>query len=531
VAERIRRSDESGVTLVELLVVVVVLGFIGAITVGAIVTGFGAQRTSDAVGETLDGTRVAVQRIRDTLRNADEVCTSSDGTSLAIWIDDDDDGVFTQDERFVYDQDAVTGDFRRQSFDALGDPAETLLIRDDIINATFFTYNGVLSSDAADQPTDLRCDDDGVSATPTGNGDRVTAVDVAFSVDNPSGGAPLGTATTVQLRNAQLSPVVVSQPPVADLVIGCVGSTCTFDATGSVPAAGSSLVGFEFDPGPFAPSFTSTPATSPTATFDYGLFLSLCNDPTVTVTVTDANGLTDEATATASPGCLGGGSGNAAPIADVQLVGCPTANACDFSAAGSSDPDGDTLTYAWTVTSSPTGASCSPSPCAGSSVRVIAGAAGTVTASVTVNDGTVDSPPATASANVGSSVVYVNAASKSHKSKGNGQFDLDVQYSVRNGVGVAPAAGASVTVTATLFYQTPAANGNGGGGNVATAVDEVGSCTNGVCVVTFKGIKANSTCTRVEIKQVSSSTLTYDPGRNAAGVSPITADPATGVTC
>lgn len=71
------RGEQSGFTLVELLVVMVLMGVVGSITVAAIVTGMNSQRTTQARLDALHELEVAVQRsIRD-LRAASPLLVSN----------------------------------------------------------------------------------------------------------------------------------------------------------------------------------------------------------------------------------------------------------------------------------------------------------------------------------------------------------------------------------------------------------------------------------------------------------------------
>jgi hypothetical protein len=98
--------------------------------------------------------------------------------------------------------------------------------------------------------------------------------------------------------------------------------------------------------------------------------------------------------------CGGGGSSggttNRAPVANAgpaQSVATGTLVTLDGRA--SSDADGDTLTYAWTLPTRPGGSAATLSGATTAQPTFTADVAGTYTASLVVNDGTVNSAPAT----------------------------------------------------------------------------------------------------------------------------------------
>lgn len=519
---------EEGVTLVELLVVIVILGVIGALTVGAIVTGFGAARTSDAVGETLDGTRIAVQRVRDTLRNADEVCTGSTDTSLSVWVDDDGDGAYSPEERILFERTGTQ--FQRVSFDGAGNPTETLLIRDDIIDATLFVYNGDLATAADQQPTDIRCIDGGAA---DGTGERITRVDLQFRVVNPSGGAPLDTATSIQVRNSELSGPAGNNTPIAALTVTCDASVCTFDATGSTDLDGdATIAAYNYDLGfNGIPGFDGIVETDqPTYQFDYSLLgLACVTEYDVNVVVVDDDGAASQAEATARPSCLLGG--NAAPVADIELVGCGsafslTADTCRFSAAGTTDSDDATadLDFTWTATSrGPTPPTTTLSASGGVNdvifdVRSTTAAIHDVSVTATDPAGASDASDNLA-VRIGSDTIRVVGATNTSPVTNKGAISFNVTYTVRATSGNAPPGGTSVT--ATVLYQRQ-------GNNSPAQVTESRTCSGATCTITFSGLKPNSNCMTVELESVSGAT--YDPIQNADGVERLRVNPSGG-TC
>jgi len=142
-----------------------------------------------------------------------------------------------------------------------------------------------------------------------------------------------------------------------------VGGTVTFDATGSTDADGDALTYHWAFPG-------GSSSTAPTAQH---AFPSVGTYP-VTLTVTDTHGVTDTTT-------LSIDVTNTAPAAaatatpDPAHVGDPVT----FDATGSTDPDGDPLTYTWSIPGEP--------DATGATAQHVFATAGTYDVALTVDDG------------------------------------------------------------------------------------------------------------------------------------------------
>jgi hypothetical protein len=89
---------------------------------------------------------------------------------------------------------------------------------------------------------------------------------------------------------------------------------------------------------------------------------------------------------------------NAAPVANAGVAQNVVAgNSVTLDGSASSDANGDTLTYAWTLTSKPAGSSAALSSSTSAKPTFTADVAGTYVASVVVNDGKVNSTAVTVS--------------------------------------------------------------------------------------------------------------------------------------
>ncbi|WP_289781779.1 PKD domain-containing protein [Ornithinimicrobium faecis] len=191
--------------------------------------------------------------------------------------------------------------------------------------------------------------------------------------------------------------ITITHRPVADAggdqaVIA--GATVTLDGTGSTDPDGDTLTyawsltdpdgsGVELsDPQAAEPTFTATEV----------------GDYTATLTVTDGQWTStpDTITITASP--------NQAPVAAIQLYrDAAVGQTMILSSNGSYDPDTGnswTLTYQWTL-EAPDGSDASLDYAEGYLTRFTADVPGTYTATLVVNDGFEDSPPATYTTTIG----------------------------------------------------------------------------------------------------------------------------------
>ena len=182
-----------------------------------------------------------------------------------------------------------------------------------------------------------------------------------------------------------------NSPPVADAGPDqsvSTGSVATMDGTGSSDPDGDPLTyrwGFKSVPA----GSSADNATSWTDRYtDSGSFTpDVAGDYEIRLAVDDGSGeVNDLVTITAS------GGGNAPPTAEAgdDQSSC-LLDSAEFNAGSSSDPDGDPLTYKWSLTSVPSGSALTSSDLDGrwkAKVELTPDVAGTYTLEVEVDDGT-----------------------------------------------------------------------------------------------------------------------------------------------
>lgn len=458
---RMTVGGEAGTTLAELLVVMLLLGVVGSITTVGVVRGFGAQLTATSVAETLDGTRIATQRVRDFVRGATEVCATSTDTSLVLWTDDDNDGGVVETELDIFElvEDSATGDdvFRRRTPTATGDV--TQLIRDDIINAALFEYD----TPPADQPDDLACMLDGSTSNGT---NRTRVVNVQFEVASPDSNSSdnLTTQTSVRLRNAALVESSANVAPTAGFSVACVTDDlrCTFDAEETSDPDGSieSYTWAYDDPDNPGTAVAmdcegSNEPLDEVCTFQF----PDDRDYEVTLTATDAFTATGTKTRTATPVDEGG----AIPPTASFTFKC-TGLICDFDASGSSDDDPSTLTYEWDFADN--GATAT-----GETAQHNFSKEGEYGVTLTVTDAANLDDSETHTVTASNNTIFVSSLTGTSGGSGSNRFgEFTAQLSLT--VGGNPGAGLTITITVE--------DDKGGTHELSCTTDSTGSCLDAV---------------------------------------------------
>lgn len=99
---RQRDSDDSGFTLVELLVAVSLIGIVGAAVMSVVVSTSRAQVYQSDLREVMDDGRVSIGRIRKEVRQARSVLPGSTASQLRFWVDENQDNIVQEDEERWY---------------------------------------------------------------------------------------------------------------------------------------------------------------------------------------------------------------------------------------------------------------------------------------------------------------------------------------------------------------------------------------------------------------------------------------------
>jgi Tfp pilus assembly protein PilW len=99
---RRHRDGETGMTLVELLVVVLLTGIIAAVMVAAFIVTTRSDRQTGQDAQSLANLRIATDRIEKDLRQARRVYMDSNATRLRIWVDSDRDNQQDLAERITF---------------------------------------------------------------------------------------------------------------------------------------------------------------------------------------------------------------------------------------------------------------------------------------------------------------------------------------------------------------------------------------------------------------------------------------------
>lgn len=329
VAELRRRflDDQRGVTLVELLVVIVISAIIGSAILMSVVSAARAEQRALDLRENTDAARLATERIRDDLRGSFGVCDGSDESTLIVW-DRDADGNERIDDTELRTFSLVDGDLRRA--DGAGAPATIAFGVGDGSTFAYFDRDGQ-QMDAPVDGTGLDCSSNEIVEGRGG----IASVGVTLAGDRAPAGrtSPTVVETTITLRNAAVADGTINpnRPPNAIFTHSCSGTECTFNASSSYDEDGD-IVQYNWDFGDGQMGSGVTVTHTYIASVNYA----------VTLTVVDELGASDSLTQyidATSP------SGNDTPSA-AFTVGCSDL-LCTFDASGSFDNDGTIVEYGW----------------------------------------------------------------------------------------------------------------------------------------------------------------------------------------
>ena len=203
-----------------------------------------------------------------------------------------------------------------------------------------------------------------------------------------------------------LDPAAGNSPPAAsaglDQAVN-VGQTVMLDGSGSTDPNG--------DPLTYAWSFVSRPAGSVAALSNVAavqptFVADVAGSYTVQLIVNDgqANSPPDTVLVTAAP------AQNLPPVANAGLdQAVNVGQTVTLNGSGSTDPNGDPLTYAWSFVSRPAGSAAALSNVAAVQPTFVADVAGSYTVQLIVNDGQANSPPDTVLVTTGNLPPVANA--------------------------------------------------------------------------------------------------------------------------
>jgi hypothetical protein len=186
--------------------------------------------------------------------------------------------------------------------------------------------------------------------------------------------------------NAQNSNTTTANAgPDRSIVVGSVAQLDGSQSTG----AGGSLITYQWSmvsyPAGSAAIIINPTTVNPTCTPD------LPGQYFIKLIVTDAKSITSEDTVTITASVA-----NAAPVANAGIAqSVTTGTVVTLNGSGSSDANGDPLTYSWAFTSRPAGSSAALSSATVVNPTFTADVAGSYVLNLVVNDGKVNSAPAT----------------------------------------------------------------------------------------------------------------------------------------
>jgi hypothetical protein len=145
---------------------------------------------------------------------------------------------------------------------------------------------------------------------------------------------------------------------------------------------------------------------------------------------------------------------NSAPVANAGAAQrVTTASVVTLNGTGSTDANGDTLTYRWTLTSKPSSSTASLSSATASSPTFTADLAGSYVASLVVNDGKLDSTntsTVTVTASAANSAPVANAGTAQTVTRSGGTVSVTL-----NATNSSDANGDALTYKWTIAYQPP----------------------------------------------------------------------------
>lgn len=228
------RKNEQGFSMVEMLVVMLILGVVTIATTSITVATMRSTTLNTGIRENLDVTRIAMERVRDTVRGAFAICDDSTAATAHVWTDADGDMIIDSDEDFYFGFDAAGSTLQRWD-DPAPAAARVTVIDGVIVAGSNFTYYGPGGGTPVAPVVDCS------SGDPTGL-EEVPVLELTVQVDShpDSDADPETLQTSVRLRNATVAalsggstdnpPAVAWASPVEGAEI-VSGTTVTLRAT------------------------------------------------------------------------------------------------------------------------------------------------------------------------------------------------------------------------------------------------------------------------------------------------------------
>ncbi|MDH5331543.1 MAG: PKD domain-containing protein [Aquincola sp.] len=221
------------------------------------------------------------------------------------------------------------------------------------------------------------------TATPSFVAD-VAGTFVASLVVRDGKATSASSTVTINAASGNTTPLADAGPAQSVLT----GATVSLDGGASIDADGDTLA--------FAWTLTARPAGSQAvldaaSTATPSFVADVAGTYVASLAVSDG-----QATSAASTVTINASSGNTAPVAHAGTAqSVLTGATVTLNGGGSTDVDGDPLTYAWTLTTRPAGSAAVLSNANAVAPTFVADVAGSYVATLVVNDGKVNSAPAT----------------------------------------------------------------------------------------------------------------------------------------
>ena len=185
-------TDERGVTLVELMVAILMLGVVTSTVFTVILNTQRTERFTSQVQDTMDDARLSLENIRQEIRAARMVFATSTARTMYFWVDQNQDTIQDPSEKICYHVADIAGDPGRYTLErwtgSQGDcdpasisvPAGSHTIAATLRNTDPFTY----------------------TPTPTATqATREVAIHMVFDVNTDAGPSAFAVDGTVRLRN------------------------------------------------------------------------------------------------------------------------------------------------------------------------------------------------------------------------------------------------------------------------------------------------------------------------------------------